>query len=200
MKNGSGIDMDINSFEKLIETDAKIAGNIRNEAEINRGNRIFLFDDNGDKVEANSIPNVSFQFKGKNALVMIHKSANMNSAHFEIGEGGFIFIDKFFRVRQKLYVNLGNTNNTLFFGKFSNVGDATIYAGDEPDLEVIIGSNFLSAYNLKLRAADGHTIFDADTGEVLNAANFGIHIASHVWCGMNVTVIKDVTIPNDCVV
>ena len=192
--------MDINSFEKLIGTDAKIAGNIRNEAEINSGNRIFLFDDNGDKIETKSIPNVSFQFKGKNSLVMIHKSANINSAHFEIGEGGFIFIEKFFRVRQRLYVNLGNTENTLYFGKFSNVGDATIYAGDDPNLEVIIGSNFLSAYNLKLRASDGHTIYDNETGKVLNAPNFGIHIANHVWCGMNVTVIKDVIIPHDCVV
>lgn len=192
--------MDMTSFEKLIGTNAKIAMHIRDENEIYKGNRIFVIDDNGSMIKTNGFPNVAFQHKGKNSLVVIHKSANISSAHFVIGEGGYIYIDKSFRVRQKLYADLGNENNTLYFGKNSNVGDVTIYAGDEPDLEVIIGSNFLSAYNLKLRAADGHTIFDADTGEVLNAANFGIHIAGHVWCGMNVTVIKDVTIPNDCVV
>lgn len=192
--------MNYNAIENLIESDKSIAYVIRDEEEINRGNRIVLFDDNGNKTETNNIPNVTFQFKGGNSLVLIHQSVSINDAHFEIGEGCFIFIDKGFRVRQKLYVNIANRNNTLYVGRFSNIGDATIYAGDDPNLEVIIGSNFLSAYNLKLRVSDGHTIFDKDSGKVLNATKFGIHIANHVWCGMNVTIIKDVVIPHDCVV
>lgn len=158
------------------------------------------FDDSGNNIEVKTIPNISVRFKGKNSLIMIHESVNINFASFEIGEGGFVFIDKGFMVRQKLYVNLGNIKNTLYIGRFSNVGDATIYAGDEPYSEVVIGSNFLSAYNLKLRAADGHTIYESDTGKVINATKFGIHIGKHVWCGMSVTVIKDVVIPHDCVV
>lgn len=192
--------MDIEYFESLIQRDVKIAHIIRNETEIYKGNRIFLIDNDGKEKEVKQIPNIVFKFKGSNSLIKIHESAQIQSATFEVGEGCFIYIDKFFRVRQRLYANLSNKNNTLYIGKSSNIGDAIIYAGDDPDLEVIIGSYFLSAYNLILRTSDGHTIYDRETKKVINVSNFGVHISDHVWCGLNVTVIKDVVIPNNCVI
>lgn len=83
-----------------------------------------------------------------------------------------------YRMLQKRYIqgiSLGKINGS------DNIGSASIYAGDEDDLELIIGDDFLSAANVVFRLADGHTIMDKKTGEIINRPISGIHIGNHVW-------------------
>lgn len=87
----------------------------------------------------------------------------------------------------------------MVIGDNVNIGRAQFYAGDDDNLEIIIGDNFLSAVDIYVRNSDGHTIFDVDTMEILNESKFGIHIGNHVWAGYNVTILKDACIPNNCV-
>ena len=205
--------MNFIEFESNIEKRTKIANLIREEEKINQGNTIVIVDENGTEQKAEYRNNKIFLgetelknlnliliYKGNNSLIKIQKSANINRARIEVGEGCYIYFGKNFRVRQNININVVNKNNTLYIGENCNIGDANIYAGDEPELEVIIGKDFLSAYNLIIRASDGHTIFDTNTKEILNNPLFGVHIGSHVWCGLSVTIIKDVFIPSDCVV
>lgn len=98
---------------------------------------------------------------------------------------------------QKRYIqgiSLGKINGS------DNIGSASIYAGDEDDLELIIGDDFLSAANVVFRLADGHTIMDKKTGEIINRPVVGIHIGNHVWVGYNAMILKDVCIPDNCMV
>lgn len=48
----------------------------------------------------------------------------------------------------------------IIFGNNNNIGSASIFAGDEDDLELIISDDFLSAANVVFRLADGHTVMD----------------------------------------
>ena len=72
--------------------------------------------------------------------------------------------------------------------------------GFRPNLEIIVGDEFLSAHDLMLRNSDGHTICDLTTHRPLNNPNFGIHIGNHVWCGYRTSILKDASIPDNCVV
>jgi len=191
--------IDSKVLDDLILKNEKISYYLRDEEEINKGNRLVVFDEKEETV-VDSFPNLRIIYNGKNSLIRIHKSAVFNMTTIVIGEGGYIFIDKAFRTRHKSDINLGGENGTLFIGAFSNFGNADIFAGDEPNLEIVIGREFISAINLVLRASDGHTIYDNQTKQVLNKPSFGIHICSHVWCGLNVTIIKDAIIPKDCVI
>lgn len=51
---------------------------------------------------------------------------------------------------------------------------------------------------ITVRAADGHTIFDINSGEVINRAK-PITIGNHVWIGANSIILKGASIPNNSI-
>ncbi len=51
-----------------------------------------------------------------------------------------------------------------------------------------------------MRTSDGHSIYNPDTGELLNKPKSGINIGNHVWVGTDVFILKDVSIADNTVV
>ena len=91
-------------------------------------------------------------------------------------------------------------NTTIKIGDNANLGRGTIQAGDEDNLEMIVGNDFITSVDFYFRVSDGHTIYDINSGRIVNKPLFGIHIGNHVWCGYNVTILKDADIPNNCII
>ena len=56
------------------------------------------------------------------------------------------------------------------------------------------------AAEIIMQSNDGHKIFDKATGELLNQKPYKIEIGDHVWVGMQVTMLKDVSIPSNTVI
>lgn len=65
--------------------------------------------------------------------------------------------------------------------------------------KVEIGSNCLFSWGIKIRASDGHTIFNVSDGSVINMPS-NVFINNHVWICEDVKILKGAYIPSDCVV
>lgn len=48
--------------------------------------------------------------------------------------------------------------------------------------------------------SDTHPIYNFETMEICNKAKHNINIGNHVWIGHGVTVMKNVSIPDDCII
>lgn len=178
----------------------KIASKYRDENAIHKGNRIVLLHNDGSEEEVKSLKNVTIKYFGKNSLIKIYDNYNIARANFYLGEGAYIEIGKDFSVRGNLYLDTKTNNGSVIIGSNANIGECHIVAGDEDDLEVVIGINFLAATDIYIKNADGHSIYDIETKELINIPKFGVHIGDNVWCGYNVSVLKDANIPDNCVI
>lgn len=68
----------------------------------------------------------------------------------------------------------------------------------EDGSKVKIGSDCLISSGVQFWASDTHAILDS-ANNVLNAGH-GIDVGDHVWIGVNALVMKDVSIPDGCVI
>lgn len=178
-----------------------IAKNIRNEDQIT-GNRIILVKNNGEEEQIEHFPNLTVNFKGKNGLLKIHEDLRIDKKCLAIlGEKSYIHIQHKCLMHNTCLLDMGHHNSTLFIGHNSYIRALSIFAAAEPNIEVIIGHNFLSSLEVTLRPSDGHTIFSLDEPDKpINAPVFGIHIGNHVWVGQRVLITKDAHLPDDCIV
>ena len=183
----------------IANNNQKLAASIRDEKEINKGNRIILVKNDGTEEQVSELKNVQITFVGGDSIVKIHESYNIAHMRLYVGEGGYIEIGRKFTVRFHLYIDAKADNTTVRIGDFVNIGRGEIYAGDEQGLEVIIGNNFMTSLDMYLRNADGHTIYDIKSREPVNRPIFGVHIGDNVWCGYGVTILKDADIPSNCI-
>lgn len=65
--------------------------------------------------------------------------------------------------------------------------------------KVVFGDDCFCGWNVSVRDGDGHYIISKDSGEILNHPE-EIHIGNHVWLCSDVTVMKGISIADDCVV
>lgn len=198
-------------FKSLPLTEQKLLSpRLRDDNLTKQGNRIVVMhSDNTSSEKFDVITpeealrryHLNVKYRGQNSIIIIWDDISLKNSSITMGENGLIYFGHDFKTRHSLNINLGNRNGTVYFGDECNIGTMSIYAGDEKNMEVLIGDRFMSALNVELRTSDGHTIYSMDEPNVaINKANFGIHIASHVWVGMNVFIGKDVVIPPDCVI
>lgn len=186
---------------------------IRDDCLIKHGNRIIVLHSNTKngsldsyriitRIIAEKIYRIHINYRGKNSVIFLWDDVCLCSGSvITIGENGMLYLGRSFKCRNSININLGGINSTVCFGNNCNVGNMSIHAGDENNLEVLIGDCFLAALNLEMRASDGHTIYSLDNpGTAINKPVFGIHVGRHVWAGMNVFLGKDVIIPADCII
>lgn len=115
------------------------------------------------------------------------------------------------------YISFGPGAKLVFHGKACFACGDTIMLGK--DAELVIGKDFSTnvlceffvssrvafgddcfcGWRVSVRDGDGHYIVDLKTGEKLNYPK-GITIGSHVWLASDATILKGVTVADDCVV
>ena len=84
--------------------------------------------------------------------------------------------------------------NLTFEGTASINGRSEIICWND----VTIGDGFLMSWDCLLMDTDFHKIMD-DNGKVLNSIG-SIKIGDHVWIGCRSVILKNSTIPSDCVI
>ncbi len=180
--------------------DTKLAGRFRDEDRIASGRHLILFDDAGNEEMVR--PSSKIHFRGDCGLIRIHQSTYRRSDKIRVicGDRSYVEINRGV-VNFLLSVECEAPGSTVVIGRNATVMTARIRVTAEPDLECIIGSGALISANVNFRPSDGHTIFDINNPlNVLNEPLRGIHVGNHVWIGADVTILKDVTIPDDCVI
>ncbi|MEN4907321.1 acyltransferase [Rahnella bonaserana] len=117
---------------------------------------------------------LTVNFLGENASLSIGKNCNIQGV-----------------------ITISNNSNVHIGDNFSSTGGVTILARD--DCNVSIGNDCMFATSILIRTSDEHSIFDMETGILLNH-NKDVSIGNHVWICDNVLVLKGSIIEDGSVV
>lgn len=104
------------------------------------------------------------------------------------------------------YLRLLSVHVILYDSAKLLINDNTTIGGDTvmyccPYSSIIIDEDCMFSSNIVFWTRDGHTIIDKASGRIVNdTKNNNIHIGKHCWIGYGVTLLKNVTIPDNSIV
>lgn len=151
---------------------------------------------------------IKIRIKGSNNIVRIGK-LGMVSGKIEIriyGDNNEVILGAGIHVSQ--FLNIGIGADCTNFGAVSNVkvciGNGTGFENTKlqtynSNSGISIGDNCMFSFGIQLYNTDAHAILDVETRTVINKVR-ELTIGNHVWVGANVTIMKNVTIADDCVI
>lgn len=163
------------------------------------GNKIILKDKSGNRHSVREISGLRVTFKGSNSMVEISEPCNFNNCDITLGDNSC--------------VKIGGTKFSISNFRISKLKDAVVVIGenfscigcnvenhDESGLNIEIGEDCQFSYGIKIRASDGHAIYDNTTKEILNKPSKGIKIGNHVWLAADVVLLKDTKLSDNTIV
>lgn len=170
---------------------------------IGKNNKLIFVENGVEEIATNAekLPDgLRVSIKGDNNTVKIHLPLEEAANSFiEIGNNG-----AYVEIGEK--VTITNMHIRCCFSENQEciIGKETILRGGAIVLDectsCYIGEYCRLGGGLEVRGADGHTILDKDSKEILNRPKSTIKIGDHCWFGLNVKVQKDAVVPNGTVV
>ena len=170
---------------------------------VGKNNKLIFVENGVEEVATNAdkLPaGLRISINGDNNTVKIHlpleEAANSfieidnNGAYVEVGEKVTII---------NMYIRCCFSENQKCI-----IGKETILRGGAIVLDectsCYIGEYCRLSGGLEVRGADGHTILDKDSKEILNRPKNAIKIGDHCWFGLGVRVQKGAIVPNGTIV
>lgn len=160
-------------------------------------NKIILFDDDGREYPLDeNIPGLNIRVTGNNNTIRIHKKTIFQAsdmvitndmAEIEIMESDWLCI--------LVGMSAGRAQK-LHIGRGTRIGGAHFVLAENG--EIFVGDDCLFSDGIRFMAADGHTLIDKDTHEILNMPS-PIVIGNHCWIGHGCMVTKGASMANDSV-
>lgn len=153
--------------------------------------------------------NFVMHINGKNNNIVIKKLAKNCTAKITIdifGDNNTIFFDNNIWITTSFRINIGR-NNTLFgpvknttiiIGAFSTFENCNIISRNS-NSSITIGKQCMFSWGINIFNTDFHPIYDIETGKIINKVK-DINIGNHCWICANATILKNVFIPDDCIV
>ena len=128
------------------------------------------------KIPMNTV-NSCFEILSDNSLIELNENISLNNSHIicRAGKNQFCKIGK----------------NTTTVGLYIDIDDIS---------SCIIGEDCMFSYGIYLRCADGHTVFNKKTLDVINKPIGVLTIGNHCWIGEGVTITKNAYIPNNTII
>lgn len=179
---------------------------------VGENNRII--DENGQPID---FDNLHLSINGNNNLIMINKTNHIlyplyinisgNNNTLEISDNNYI--------QGNCFINIGIDKNHFVTNCKMTIGNSNRFSGfGENEITMVnsncsieIGNECMFSNGVALYNTDGHPIYSLcnETSEVsrkpTNIKNpTKLTIGNHVWIGKNATILKGVTIPNDCII
>jgi len=143
---------------------------LRNKIKINGSSNKIEINDNVKFVKNKVI------IKGDNNLLQINKGVNIRGAFLQI---------------------VGN-NCKLIISENTIIGENCYLSAKEENTTLLIGRDCMLSRNAKIMTSDGHPIFDCNKSRINLARD--IHIGSKVWIADSATILKGVSVGNNCVI
>ena len=162
-------------------------------------NMVVLIKANGKKIINPKIKKLKIIFRGKNNYVEIKEPFKIQKELKIIttGSNNIIKIDSFSEILKTfIYVN---EQNTVEIGKRFYAADVIITCATSKGKKIIIGCDCMFSYNVMLRVADCHTVYEINKHEILNP-DADTTIGNHVWLAHKSLIMKGCNIPNNCIV
>jgi len=168
------------------------------------GNFIYkLLCSNGEEILNPQIDGLEVEFKGtQGGVVEIEEGAIFHNTKIFIGSQGHVRINKTHArgIRNtKVEMACAYKIKSLFIDEGCSIESSRFSMVNDNNLSVTIGRNCMISSNVVFRGCDGHTIFDINSGVVLNKSK-PIVIGDHVWVGADAIFLKGCEIPNNTIV
>ncbi len=135
--------------------------------------------------------NTDIKFIGNNNIIYVNGSVSLvNSNIYFRGNNSLIYICN---TDDKLTLDIKMYNNSvLYFGEDMWINRGIKIVISEQN-NVFFGRDCLVSYDICLRTADPHLIYDTGTYKRINNGK-SIYVGDHVWLGQHVFVLKNATI------
>lgn len=145
-----------------------------------------------------SLQQVKFEIEGDHNTIVIAAGARLSQTRFLIqGSHNRIVIGADCTINQScLWIQDDRAH--IQIGEKTTISGANIGIAD-PDGCITIGADCMLSHGIEIRCGDSHAVLDRSTGQRLNQAHY-VTIEPHVWLGMHVRVLKDLTIGTHSVV
>ncbi len=177
-------------YDNLVNVDASTVDFKMNVAE---GNHFLAAKD----VQFNQ--NVQVEIIGQNNLLVIGGRANLSGTKFYIrGNDCVILLGSNVALRNDRLTAVGDKAVVVLGRSTTMVGGGQILA-ESPSSEIVVKDDCMFAHGVVLRTSDGHTIWDRETGELINRPG-SILVQSHVWLANSARVSKGSAIGTGCVI
>jgi acetyltransferase-like isoleucine patch superfamily enzyme len=173
---------------------------------ISPGSRVIIVEDGveRDLDPFVAIPGLTLSVFGANVLVRIEMPCCFTNTRIMIGRDKYPNNDAKVLIGRNCNLNGIMIRISFGHGQICQIGENTVMYGGSIVLDDVgnasIGRDCLFAAGLEIRGADGHTIYDMDTREVLNGAPQPIVIGNHCWIGLKATFLKGACIPSNSIV
>lgn len=163
------------------------------------GNKLLSVKPNGKEEEVSKIAGLNIHFNGKNSIVKIHEPIKFKNCNFSLGDNCFVEINttKYNITDLKI---LTKYSSHVSIGKDFSCCGCNFELHDEANSKILIGEDCQFSYGINIRTSDGHTIYDVESGKVLNAPKDKVAIGNHVWLGMHTKILKDAHIADNTIV
>ena len=163
------------------------------------GNKIVLVKPNGKEETIPKFAGLNIHFNGKNSVVKIHEPIKFKNCNFSLGNNCFIEIDTTKYNVSNFGISTRYSSRVAIGKNFSCCG-CNLELHDEANSEISIGEDCQFSYGINIRTSDGHTIYEVESGKILNAPKDKVVIGNHVWLGMHTKILKDAHIADNTIV
>lgn len=134
--------------------------------------------------------------KGHNNKITIGEHGKFNKLKIDInGSHNQITIAEHVKFSGQLLI-VGNHLH-IDIGERTTAIDCYILARDK---SVTIGKACMISRGIEIRATDVHKVYDIDSNMRLNNAHSDVVLGDHIWVAANVTISKNVSIANGCII
>lgn len=126
-------------------------------------------------------------FDGKGNTLIVEDGVKLKDSRILFaGNGSVVYLS---RSKSPYRINVTiNNGSLLFFGEGNSfTGTMTIILSEEKN--VIIGSHGLYSYDICIRTADPHLIYDTESHRRMNLSR-SVVIGDHVWLGQQAMILK----------
>lgn len=167
-----------NNKENNINIDAMIMGNIKMKIG-GENNTIIL-----KNIQMDQNSRITIEICGSNNIIAISDISLSQDILIRMGQN---------------HNNFGAIENAEFRIKKGTSIEEMQYITYNSNSKCIIGENCMFSFGITIYNTDAHAILDYKTKRLVNFVD-GIYIGNHCWVGMNVTLLKNTIIPDDCII
>lgn len=151
-----------------------------------------LSDLSGNKIYVNakesSLENSTVSFKGKGNILYVEDGVKLSRSTLKfLGDNCLIYLKKSNRVFS-LQADVYN-NSTIYVGS-ENYFNGPLHMSASEEKNIVIGDDGLFTFDIWIRTADPHLIYDCESHERTNPSK-SVFIGDHVWVGQSSIVLKN---------
>ena len=141
----------------------------------------------------------NFVIQGDHNTILIGDCSQLNNVNVFIqGSNNKIVIANYVKFSKGSELWIEGDNCLLQIGEYTSFENAHL-AVTENNSKIIIGEDCMFAYDIDVRTGDSHSIIDEITKKRTNYAK-NVVIGNHVWIASHCSILKGVTINDNCVI